>query len=76
MAIPPARVIYSTLFFVLSMVLVIVSQPKSLFRPDGSAKEFGTGRARGRTVFPLWVVVVVLAVISLYTFTMIDLVYH
>lgn len=74
---PPARVVYSTLFFVLTMALILVARPRTLFKPDGSAKEFGTGgHDQGRTVFPLGVVVVLVAVLSLYTFAMIDLVYH
>ena len=75
MALPPARVIYSTLFFVLTMLLLIVARPKALFRPDGRAKEFGAG-GDGRTAFPIGVVVVLMAVLSLYTFAMIDLVFR
>ena len=79
MALPPARVIYSTLFFVLTMLLIIVARPKGLFEPSGRAKEFGTGGGgdqQGRTVFPIGVVVVLVAVLSLYTFAMIDLVFN
>lgn len=81
---PAARVIYSVLFFVLSLLLIIVAKPKAFFHEDGSIRPFGTGRRRGTdaadkttttTVFPLGVVVVVLAVLSLYTFVMIDLIF-
>ena len=78
---PAARVIYSALFFVLSMLLIIVAKPRAFFREDGSVRPFGTGNSgdrggsRGTTVFPLAVVVVVAAVLSLYTFAMIDLVF-
>ena len=55
MALPPARVIYSSLFFVLTMLL-LVARPRALFEPDGRAREFGTGGVDGRTVFPVGVV--------------------
>jgi hypothetical protein len=72
MKVPPARVIYSCLFFVLTMTLVAVAKPSALFDPvTGQPRGFGTGGER--TVFPLGVVAVVAAVLSLYTFAMIDL---
>ena len=76
MALPPARVIYSSLFFVLTMLLLLVARPRALFEPDGRAREFGTGGVDGRTVFPVGVVVVLAAVLSMYTFAMIDVVFR
>ena len=75
---PAARVIYSVLFFVLTMLLIIVAKPRAFFRDDGTVRPFGAGKAgkaRDTTIFPLAVVVVVTAVLSLYTFAMIDLVF-
>ena len=69
----PARVIYSTLFFALAMILVAVVRPAAFFTPSGEPRPFGTGE--GRTVFPLGVLVVVAAVLSLYLFALIDLIY-
>ena len=68
---PPARVVYSCLFFVLSMALIAVARPRAIFDTDGRPKPFGVGE--GRTVFPLGVVVVVVAVLSLFAFALIDL---
>lgn len=70
---PPARVIYSCLFFVLVMALIAVARPRNVFDAStGRPKPFGVGE--GRTVFPLGVLVVVVAVLSLYAFAMIDLI--
>jgi hypothetical protein len=81
----PARVVYSSLFFALTMALLAVSKPSALFASDGSVRPFGFAKegeaeaeaddeAQG-TVFPLGVVVVVAAVLSMYMFSMIDLIY-
>ena len=70
---PPSRVIYSSLFFVLVMALVMVAKPPPIFMTDGAAKPFGVGEHR--TIVPLGVITVVTAVLSMYTFTLIDLVY-
>lgn len=69
----PARVVYSTLFFVLLMTLIFVSRPSALFDPDGSVRPFGVGPTC--TVFPLGVITVVAATLSMYTFALIDMIY-
>ena len=69
----PPRVIYSTLFFVLLMTLIFVSRPAALFYQDGVVRPFGVGPTR--TVFPLGVITVVAATLSMYTFSMIDMIY-
>jgi hypothetical protein len=68
-----SRVIYSLLFFVLLMILIAVSKPSIVFNPDGSLKEFGIGD--DKTMFSLGVFTVVVAIISFYTFCIIDLVF-
>lgn len=69
---PPARVIYSSLFFALTMVLIAVAKPPALFDPaTGMPRAFGHSRG---TVFSFGVVTVVAAVLSMYVFSMIDLV--
>ena len=70
---PAARVVYSCLFFVLTMALVMVARPRALFDESGRPRPFGTGP--GTTVFPFGVVVVVSAVLSMYVFVMIDLIW-
>jgi hypothetical protein len=70
---PAARVVYSTLFFLLAMTLVLVSKPPPLFSPEGHVRPFGVGPHS--TVYPLGVVTVVVAVLSMFIFTLIDVVY-
>ena len=70
------RVVYSVIFFVLVMTLLVVSKPSALFDPrsEGRPRPFGTGP--GHTMFTLGVVTVLLAVLSLYMFTLIDMVFR
>ena len=71
---PPApRVIYSTLFFILVMMLLLIAKPRPVFASDGSIAQFGVGE--DRTVFPLGVVTAAVAVLSMFTFTLIDVIY-
>lgn len=67
-----ARVLYSILFYVLAMALLIASQPRAVFNDDRSPRAFGVGP--GKTVFSLGVVAVSLAILSFYMFALIDLV--
>jgi hypothetical protein len=73
MAAPPARVIYSSLFFALTMLLIAVARPRALFDLGGRPIPMGSGP--GRTVFPLGVITVIAAALSLYVFAMIDILY-
>jgi hypothetical protein len=71
-----ARVVYSVLFFLLLMTLIVVAKPSALFEADsrgGRPRPFGTGP--GRTWLPLGVVTVVLAVLCLYSFTLVDVIF-
>ena len=70
---PPARVVYSILFFALTMALIAVAKPAAIFDPDtGKPRPFGSSEP-GATMFSLGVVSVIAAVLSLYVFAMIDL---
>lgn len=68
-----ARIIYSILFYVLLIILIILAKPSVMFETDGSLKEFGIGDEK--TMFSLGVFTVVLAVLSFYVFCMIDLIF-
>ena len=68
------RLMYTVLFFVLLIILFIVSRPKFLFDQDGNLIPFGTGE--GKTIIPLGIIVIILAFVSFYMFTMIDLVFE
>ena len=73
----PQRVIYSVLFFVLIMSLVIISKPSLLFDSDHTLRPFGVGMTNGErpTLFPLGVVTAITAVASMFIFTLIDVLY-
>lgn len=68
-----SRVVYSIVFYILFMYLLILMRPSVIFERDGSLKEFGVGY--DKTMFSLGVFSVVLAVLSFYIFCIIDLVF-
>lgn len=68
-----SRVVYSLMFFLLLMVLIVVSKPSMIFNREGSLKQFGIGEEK--TMFSLGVLTVVLAILSFYTFCIIDIVF-
>jgi len=68
------RLIMSISFFLLSMLLIIISRPPFMFNPDGSIKEFGLDT--NQTIYSLGVFVVTLCIIIFYIFSMIDLMYN
>jgi len=67
------RIIYSILFYVLLIILIILAKPSVMFQVDGTLKPFGIGD--DKTMFSLGVFTVVLAVLSFYVFCMIDLIF-
>jgi hypothetical protein len=67
------RVIYSILFYTLLSILIIVSKPAIMFDTNGNLRPFGVGTEK--TIFPLGVYIVTVAVISYYIFCVIDLIF-
>jgi hypothetical protein len=67
------RVIYSLMFYVLIMTLLMVSKPDIMFMKDGTIKPFGVGTQK--TVFSFGVFTIVVAIASFYTFTLIDIIF-
>lgn len=65
------RVIYSVLFYVLVVVLLLVSKPSIMFNEKGMIRPFGVGETK--TIFSLGVFVVALSIFSYYTFALIDI---
>ena len=68
------RVVYSTLFYTASMLLIIVSKPVLMFDAEGEPRAFGLGS--DKTLFSLGATTVALAVMSFYVFALIDLVFE
>jgi|LauGreSBDMM110SN_4_FD.fasta_scaffold123004_2 hypothetical protein len=56
-----AIILFSVLFFTL-----LIGKPKFLFNKDDSLKQFGIG-FQAKTVFPLWIFTITLAILS-YSF--------
>lgn len=73
MAIVNTRILYSILFYVLLMVLIILAKPSVMFDNSGNIKIFGTGN--DKTMFSFGVFSVIIAIISFYIFSMIDLIF-
>ena len=64
---------YSLLFYVLIIMLVVVSRPRVVFDENGMVRQFGIGN--NKTIFSLGVFVVALSISSFYLFAVIDLVF-
>lgn len=71
------RIIYSVLFYVLLLVLIIIARPNILFSKDGNLKSFGVDLDGNgsKTMFSFGVFSVILAIISFYIFCLIDLIF-
>lgn len=67
------RMIYASLFYLLLIILIIVTKPIVIFDERGNVRPFGIGQHK--TIFSLGVVVVALSVISFYIFCIIDLIF-
>lgn len=68
------RTIYASLFYILAIMLVILSKPSVLFDASGNVKQFGIG-THSKTIISLGVVNGVIALLSFYIFTMIDVIF-
>ena len=77
MAYVNSRIIYATLFYILLLVLIIISKPALMFERDGELKPFGIDDGDGKkTIFSFGVFTVVLAILCYYLFCIIDLVFR
>ena len=60
------RVNVAVLLFVLFAFVIHYMQPTMLYNDDGSFREFGVGYLH-RTVFPIWLVILLLSIFSYYS---------
>ena len=67
------RLIYSSSFFLLVFVLVVVSKPDFVFDKQGRLKELGTGPSPEKTMLPLGIVTLMLAIVCFYVFCFMDI---
>lgn len=64
------RILYSVVFYLLCMSLVLTWKPSMVFDRDGRPKGYGV--ERGETVFSLGVLSVVMAIVCFYAFALVD----
>lgn len=74
MSIVNHRTIYAATFYVLIVMLFVVAKPKFAFGDDGSIRAFGIGQ--NKSIVSLGVLSSVLAILSFYAFTIIDIVFR
>lgn len=68
-----SRVVYSVLFYILVMTLILIAKPSLMFDKKGEVKRFGIGD--DKTMFSVGVLTALLAIISFYIFCIIDIVF-
>lgn len=69
------RTIYSSIFYVLSITLIMLVKPSIMFDNDNNKiKQFGVGSDK-KTIFSLGVANGVVALLSFYIFTIIDVIF-
>jgi hypothetical protein len=68
-----SRLVYSILFYILLILLIISIKPSIIFNRDGSLKHFGLDD--DKTIFSLGVFTVLVSVISFYIFCLIDIIF-
>lgn len=68
------RTIYSSLFYGLAITLLMLVKPEVMFDNVGNVKQFGVGGDR-KTIFSFGVANGVIALMSFYVFTLIDVVF-
>lgn len=59
------RLIVSMLLFSILFAFVVMIKPNFIFDYDGAFREFGVGNS-SKTVVPMWLFVIVLALLSYY----------
>jgi hypothetical protein len=67
------RIVSSIVIFVFCMLLICINKPTFIFNSDGTIKEFGTGH--NKSIYSLGVVSSLIAILSFYIFSLLDLIY-
>jgi hypothetical protein len=68
-----SRVIYATIFYILSMTIIFLTKPTMIFNEDNTIKNFGLGEYN--SLYNLGTVSVILAILCFYIFAFIDYMY-
>jgi len=56
----------SILIYLIIIGILFYFKPRFMFDPNGNIKKFGTGSGRYRTVFPLWLILSIIAILVYY----------
>jgi hypothetical protein len=59
------KVNVSVILFIISIFAIHYNQPSLIYNDDGSFREFGVGYVH-KTIFPIWLVAILLAIFSYY----------
>ena len=59
------KILATFILFLLMFCSLLVTKPSFVFNKDGSIKDFGLGYTN-RTVLPIWVLVIIFAIISYF----------
>jgi len=59
------RIQVSLLIYLVTITTVLYSRSNVFYKKNGSLKEFGTG-GKGKTLLPLWLVILLLALLSYF----------
>ena len=54
---------FSILLFLTLFSIIHLTKPNFIYKPDGTFRDFGLGY-RNKTILPMWLIVVVVAIIS------------
>jgi hypothetical protein len=68
-----SRVIYATIFYILSMIIIFLTKPSVIFTKDDTIKSFGLGEYN--SLYCLGTISVILAIFCFYIFAFIDYIY-
>jgi hypothetical protein len=60
------KITVAIIIYVCLFITVNVAKPAFMYNPDGSLKEFGLGFRR-KTVIPLWLISIVLAIVTYFS---------
>ena len=63
---PNNKIFFAMLIFISSVSIIHILQPAIIYNKDGSFKNFGVGYKQF-TVLPMWVFVIILAILSYMT---------
>ena len=58
------RIQIAVLIYLVSITVLLYSNPRWFYTRENELKPFGTGK--GKTVLPLWMVILLLAILSYY----------